>query len=193
MKSTDKLPEGYSAAYAVDLQKDKKLMLLVNAIGLIIAAIMIVVAFLIDIPFTLFDMSEGLLSYVLRFLVLIAGMAAYMVLHELVHGITMKLYGAKKINYGFTIMYAYAGSDWYFGKVPYIIIALAPVVMWGVVLGVICPLVDGDWFWIAYIIQIMNLSGAGGDIYVTCKFIREPKDILIKDTGVAMTVYKRAE
>ena len=45
------------------------------------------------------------------------------------------------------------------------------------------------WFWVVFAIQIMNLSGAAGDLYVTVRFLRLPKDILVKDTGVAMTVY----
>jgi hypothetical protein len=46
---------------------------------------------------------------------------------------------------------------------------------------------------VVYLIQMVNLSGAGGDIYVTFKFARLPRDILVRDTGVAMTVFAPSE
>jgi hypothetical protein len=88
-------------------------------------------------------------------------------------------------------MYAYAGSEAYFNKKSYIIIALAPVVIWGAVLGVLCAVLPQSWFWVVYLIQIGNISGAAGDFYVTFKFLKLPKDILVNDTGVAMTVYTK--
>jgi hypothetical protein len=113
------------------------------------------------------------------------------VLHELVHGIFMKHYSGVKPKYGFTLLYAYAGSTAYFNKKSYIIIALAPVVIWGIVLGVLCAVLPVSWFWVFYFIQMGNISGAAGDAYVTYKMLTFPKDILVNDTGVAMTVYTK--
>ena len=164
-------------------------MLLVNIIGTVIAIAALVPA-LFFVPFSaLFDMSAGLGAYALRFAVLLVGMVLYIILHELVHGIFMRAISGVGVRYGFTGMYAYAGSDAYFGKAAYLLIALAPVVIWGVVLAVICPFLPAEWFWVVYLIQVVNLSGAGGDIYVTFKFCRLPRDILVRDTGVAMTVF----
>jgi len=42
---------------------------------------------------------------------------------------------------------------------------------------------------VIFFLQITNISGAAGDIYVAAKFSRFPADILVKDTGVDMTVY----
>jgi hypothetical protein len=164
-------------------------MLLVNIIGTVIAILAIVPA-LFFVPFSaLFDMSAGLGAYALRFAVLLVGMVLYVILHELVHGIFMRAISGVGVRYGFTGMYAYAGSDAYFGKAAYLLIALAPVVIWGVVLAVICPSLPAEWFWVVHLIQVVNLSGAGGDIYVTFKFCRLPRDILVRDTAVAMTVF----
>ena len=44
-----------------------------------------------------------------------------------------------------------------------------------------------------YLIELENLSGAAGDLFVTVKFSRFSKNILVKDNGVSMTVYDRAE
>ena len=116
MKAVESLPEGYKEIYSIDLQKDKKMAVIVNALALIIAAIMTVpMHFYIPITY-LFDMQNGLWDYTLRFAAIIILMVVYMVLHEFVHGIAMKLCGTKKVKYGFTGMYAFAGSDDFYYK-----------------------------------------------------------------------------
>lgn len=189
MAAVHALPENYTQVFSVDLQKDKKKAIMVNMIAGVIALVL-AIPMHFYVPFlTLFDMDAGLPAYVIRFAVLLAAILVYMVLHELVHGVTMKVFGTKKIKYGFTGMYAYAGSDDYYDKKSYIIIALAPVVAWGIFLAIVNMLVPVDWFWVVYLVQITNISGAAGDLYVTVKFSRLPKDILVRDWGVRMAVY----
>ena len=191
MKALNILPDGYSQIYEIDLQKNKKKMFLVNGIALLISVLM-VVPMCFYIPITeLFSFEKGILQYFIRFAVLLVLTVVYMVLHELVHGITMKLCGTKKVKYGFTGLYAFAGSDDYYDKKSYITIALAPVVLWGVVIAIINCFMPREWFWVVYFLQIMNISGAAGDIYVTFKFSKMPKDILVRDHGVGMKVYSK--
>lgn len=191
MKAIEKLPEGFNEIYAVDLQKNKKTALFVNMLAIIIAGILAVpICFLVPIT-SLFSMENGMLNYVIRFVVLLASIVLYMILHELVHGIAMRICGTRKVKYGFTGLYAFAGSSDYYNKTAYIFIALAPVVLWGIILAVINPFVSAEWFWVVYFIQIMNLSGAAGDLFVTVKFSRLPKDILIQDYGVGMKVFSK--
>ena len=193
MKAVATLPEGYREFYTIDLQKNKKMSLLVNVLAVMIAVLLMVpMHFFVPIS-TLFAMENGLGSYVIRFVSLIVLMIAYIVLHELTHGIVMKLLGTKKVKYGFTGLYAFAGSDDYYGKKAYILIALAPVVLWGIVLAIINPFVPTEWFWVVYFLQILNLSGAAGDYMVTIKFSGFPKAILITDYGLGMTVFSKSQ
>ncbi len=188
-KAVTTLPEGYQPYLSIDLQKDKKLAAFVNGLALLIGVVMAVpMHFVIPIS-TLFERNTGLGDDLLRYCVLIVGMIAYMILHEAIHGITMKLCGTKKVKYGFTGLYALAGSDDYYSKAAYILIALAPIVLWGIVLFAVNLFVPTPWFWVIYIIQIMNISGAAGDLYVTVRFFRLPQNILVKDAGTSMTVY----
>lgn len=183
------LPAGYREQFTINLQKDKKLALIINGAAF---AIMLVLGILghLAVPVTsLFSMEQGFGIYFLRIGALIVGYVVYMILHELVHGICMKAFSGVKPRYGFTGMYAYAGSDCYFAKPYYIMIALAPVVVWGIVLQVLCAVVPEDWFWVVYFIQIGNLAGAAGDFYVTWRFRQLPGNILVRDTGIEMTVY----
>lgn len=189
MKSLTELPMGYRQIFSVNLQKDKKTAMVINIGAVIIGIIMAVpMHFYISIT-SLFDFSQGMGNYLARFIVLMVSMIAYIILHEAVHGVAMKICGTKKIKYGFTGLYAFAGSDDFYDKRSYIFIALAPVVLWGIVLAVINCFVPESWFWVVYLIQIANISGAAGDIYVTAKFSKMPNDILVKDIGVGMTVY----
>ena len=189
MKAYTELPRGYREIDSIDLQKNKKLSLLVNGVALLIVLLMVIPMHFVVPMTTLFDMSQGYGAYFLRFGVLMAAIVVYMVLHVLVHGITMKMCGTKKIKYGFTGVYAFAGSNDYYDKRSYIVIALAPIVVWGVVLLVLNLLVPVQWFWIVYWVQVSNISGAAGDLYVTYRFSRLPQDILVQDYGVGMTVY----
>ena len=191
MRAIDNLPEGYNEIYTIDLQKDKKVAMFVNVFAILIAVLLAIsMCFVVPIS-SLFSMESGMQNYVIRFVVLLVSMILYMILHELVHGIAMRICGTQKVKYGFNGMYAFAGSKDFYDKRSYIFIALAPVGLWGIILGVVNLFVPVEWFWVVYLIQIVNLSGAAGDLFVTVKFSRLPKDILIQDYGVGMKVFSK--
>ena len=191
MKAVKNLPEGYREICTIDLQKNKKMALVVNLLAIVIAALLAIPMHYVVPISSLFSMENGMQSYMFRFVGMFVLLILYMVLHELVHGIAMKMCGTKKVKYGFTGIYAYATSNDFYDKKTYIFIALAPVVLWGIVLAVVNMFVSLEWFWVVYLIQISNLSGAAGDLYVTVKFLRLPSDILIRDYGVGMTVFSK--
>ena len=190
MNSFEVLPEGYKEILHIDLQKDKKLMLIVNGIAVLIMVLMLVVAVAI-VPLTTLIDYEQPSELLHKVAVLGIGSLAYIILHEAVHGIFMRRYCTAKVKFGFTGMYAYAGSEGYYCRKHYITIALAPIVIWGVVLLVANLLVPVSWFYVIYFIQVTNISGAAGDLYVSRKMSKLPQDILVRDTGVAMTVFSR--
>ena len=188
MKSYATLPEGYRQILHIDLQNDKKLMLIVNVLGTLIMVAMIVAAAFV-VPLTTMAGSGNLI----KLLVLFGGFVLYMVLHEAVHGIFMRRFCDAKVKFGFTGMYAFAGSEGYYCRRHYIIIALAPVVIWGIVLGILNIFVPYDWFYVVYLIQASNVGGAAGDLYVSWRMSKLPEDILVRDSGVAMSVYSQEE
>lgn len=193
MRSFSKLPDGFVEIYSIDLKKNKKAALLVNALAIIIGVALAIIGHFIVPITTLFSMDSGITMYMLRYLVLVISLFLYIILHELVHGIAIKICGTKKVKYGFTGLYAFAGSNDYYDKISYIFIALAPIVVWGIILAVINIFVPAEWFWIVYFIQLSNLSGAAGDLYVTVKFSKMPRDILIFDYGVGMKVFSNQQ
>lgn len=191
MRSYTTLPEGYREIYALDMHEDKKLAVWVNLLSLAIAAVFAVPMLFVIPWWATFDVTDGMTGYWIKLAAMLGLTLVYLLLHELVHGIAMRICGTKKIRYGVKGVYAFAASDDYYRKKPYIFIALAPVVFWGIVLAIVTPFVPTAWFWVVYFVQLMNLSGAAGDLYVTVKFSRMPSDILIRDSGVGMVVYAK--
>ena len=188
MKSYRELPQGHRQILTIDLQKNKKLALMVNGLALLIAAAMIAVALPL-VPIGSIFVNDDLRGILIKLAVMYGGMFVYIILHEAVHGIVMRRFSDAKVRFGFTGLYAYAGSDAYYCRKHYIIIALAPIVVWGVVRGILNVLVPEEWFYVVYMIQMTNVSGAAGDLYVSWKMSRLPADILVQDVGIAMTVY----
>ncbi len=184
-------PENYRVIYTLDV-KNKKLALLLNVLALLIAVIMVIIASLYIPLDTLFETAE-MDSLIMKCTVLIVGLIVYLVLHELVHGLFMKLFSDAKVRFGFTGLVAYAASDGYFHKKAYLVIALAPVVIWGVVLLAANLMVSASWFWVVYTLQICNIAGAAGDVFITLKLLSMPSTILIHDVGTTMAIYVREE
>ena len=188
MKSTWTLPEGYGQKYLIDLKDNKKQFWIVNGLSILIMLALLAVFFQLLWYGFLELHFEGLSR---QMLAMVLGMIAYIPLHELVHGVCIRRFSGKKANYGFTLVYAYAGSDCYFNKRDYLIIAAAPVVFWGVFFLLLLFLLPVNWRWVPYVWQLFNLSGAAGDFYVFWRLGKEPGTILCQDTGVKMAVFDR--
>lgn len=183
MKRTETLPENYELIHTIDLEKNKSLFIFIQVFSLLLA----VGTFCVGL-------TMQSITYVLDFgpiqWLICAGLSIlYLIAHEMVHGVAMKIVGTKKVKYGFVGTYAYAGGDDYYARGPYIFIALAPVVLYAVIFTILGFVVPAQWFWIVWLLQITNIAGAAGDIYVTWKCLRLPKDILIKDAGTSMQIF----
>ena len=191
MKAYQTLPEGYREILQINLQKDKKTALKINLAATIVMILLFVLGHFI-VPVTEFFAMDSLSTYLLQMSVMLLGYVAYMVMHELTHAAAMKAYGGGKVVFGFTGMYAFAGSkEDYFDKISYRYIALAPLVVWGIIFAVLSVIVPREWFWIVWFLQVGNIAGAAGDVYVTAKLWKYPNSILVRDTGVDMTVYDK--
>lgn len=184
------LPDGYNEIKRVNFQKDKLLAILIN-IGVLVIAILLFSMGSVFVPFELEINVNNAYSVLFSTLGLLLAMVLYMFAHEFIHGIFIKKYSGKKAKYGFTGLYAYAGSDAFFNRRQYIIIALAPVVLLGVLFLLLNLFLPNELFWWVYFLQITNLSGAAGDIYITGLVCTLPADILTNDEGVTMIIYSK--
>ena len=187
------LPAGYVLTKTVDLQNDRKTALLINLGAVGVAAVMVLAA-VFFVPFSRFiSFSAPTSKDVLRLFLLVPAIAVYVVTHELIHGLFFRRCGKQKPKYGFSGLYFYAGCEAFFDRKSYLVIALAPVLIWFVILLVLDAALPGKYFWFFYILQIVNLSGAVGDFYIAYLARSMPADVLIRDWGYKMEFYLRAE
>ena len=159
MKSYPTLPQGYVPFATIDLVHNKKQFWIVNGLSVALCVIMLILPFLWGRSLRGF-VGEGSLSALLLRLGVVAGLLAYIALHELTHGAVMKACGAS-VRYGYKVAYAYAGSDAYFTRPAYVAIALAPVVVWGIVFAVLAACLPREWFPTVWLWQLVNIGGGG--------------------------------
>ena len=192
MHAIQKVPENYEPSLELNLQKDKKTALKVNGLAVGLTFILMLIGIVIHPLNFNFATDEDFKSFIIKMIVISISYIAYIILHEFTHGMAMKHYGGQKVQYGFTGMYAYAGSkEDYFDRYAYIRIALAPLVIWGIVFLVLNIVIPKDWFWVIYFLQIGNISGAAGDLFVSWKVSKMPETLYVRDTGIDMTIYDR--
>lgn len=181
---------GYKECTKIDLVKNKKEALLVNIYGIIIMVVMAVfIPLLIMGGIIEFNLET---TFPLFFIVLLISLILYIPLHEIVHGIVLKNYTDEKLSFGWKLVYAYCGSkEAVVDRKEYYAVALAPLFVFSVVfisLMVLNPSLSLVW----YVMEIMNVSGSVGDIYVSIKLRKEKsRDILITDSGTDMSFWSR--
>jgi hypothetical protein len=187
----DTLPANFSRIRTVDM-KEKKLCIRLNVSALAFAALLVVpVLFLV--PFRTQMAKTSTLHDLLWLLLYCLSNIGFIFAHELLHGLAIRLLAKAKPTYGFTGLFAFCKCETkYIAKIPYYGIALAPLLLSVVRLG-LCFWVPLSWFWVPYWVFVRNTSGAVGDLYITFLLLRLPKDCLIIDRGVAMEIYSKED
>lgn len=195
MKAFHELPEHYTDIHHIQFQyeKNKKSAICVYVIAALITLSMAGIMSLIVPMSSLLTSEIGVAGLLVRLLALIPMIVLYVILHEAAHGVVMKLLGCRKLNYVFSGLYISAGCREFFTKWAYILIDLAPVVLLGLVLNLLCVVVPYSWYWIFYMLQILNIAGAAGDYYIAYHLLSFDKSILVCDAGTHIIVYAPQE
>ena len=183
------LPRGYRYAGTMDFTRNRKQIVALLKVAVVSTAVPALIGVAVSL------MRPQVMAFVRdwrMWLWMALMLIAYIPLHELTHGVVMYALSGVKPTYGFKLPYAYAGSTVWFDRRSHVITALAPVVLWGVILQVLIFALPSKWFWPLWIVQISNLSGSAGDIYTAWALARMKGDLLIQDTGVRMRIMKRA-
>ena len=185
------LPEGYVLAKTVDAT-NKKIGLIMNLAALIIGAVVFGISL---IPIILSKREVSFDNTLPAYLILLIGMIAYIILHELVHGIAYKSQTGEKLTFGLKWSCAFCGVPHiYVYRKTALIAVTAPLIFFTAVfipLTVALYFVDTLIYFAAVIIFALHLGGCGGDIYVTYLLLKKytsPKT-LMNDTGPKMTLY----
>ncbi len=180
------LPEGYTEALHINA-KDKKLGLIFNAIALVVMVAVLAIAFIpVMICGNMTVESDDLFA---GYIVLMASMLVYIVLHELVHGIAYKHMTGEKLTFGMSWSCAFCGvPNIYVYRRTALIACGAPLVVFSVVLiplTVSLYFVSTLFYFISAFILGLHLGGCCGDIYLIglLLFKFKNKKVLVRDTG----------
>lgn len=189
------LPEEYESVKVIDA-KDKKTVILMNVVVIIITFLLIYLGILIykaingPITFEIYN-PNTLLAWLVMLILLIV----VTIIHELVHGLFYKIFTKEKLTFGFTLSVAYCGVPHiYVYRKAMIVTAMAPCLILSTVL--IVPLLLANsfiWFLVWLVLFSVHFAGCVGDIYSTfllCFKYKSPTT-LINDTGPKQTIYQK--
>lgn len=189
MNIKDLEKEGYKEMEKIDLVNNKKEAMLVNILGIVIVVLMMAfIPLLIKASFVRSYRDNLLLSLI----VFSVSLILYIPLHEIVHGAVLKCYTDEKLSFGWKFVYAYCGSkEAVVKRGEYYFVALAPLMVFSFVFIILMAL-NPSLSFVWYLMEIMNVSGSIGDIYVSVKLCKKrEKNILITDSGTDMSFWSR--
>ncbi len=189
------LPEGYECAKVVDAKSGRvSTILTLGSIVLMVIA-MVPVILGLDVSFSEVMARFRDSSMLKPWLVLMASMIVYIILHELTHGAAYKLLTHQKLTFGFTLTVAFCGvPDIYTSRKTALISTAAPLVVFSALfipLVVYMHSVDQVYYLLAGLLFAIHFGGCVGDMYVIYLFLFKFKDkrSLMNDTGPKQTFY----
>lgn len=184
------LPDGYAQTDYVNLNADPRLRRKLNTVSFLIGAAVIAVGWLVErFDALLALLRGGMRDYFLWVLLLAVCILAYFALHELTHGLLMRLCAGIRPRFGRKGLLLYVGSEAYFCRRDCLMIVLAPAVLFALAFALPSVFLRGAWFWLFVGLQLANLGGAVGDYYLFGKALRQKHSALFRINGAAMAVY----
>ena len=127
-------------------------------------------------------------------LIVIALFIGTLVLHELIHGVFISIYGGKPYygvgNAFFIFPYFYTTTKTIFLRNQFIVILIAPLILISLVaigLMVASPSF-AHWIFLPFLI---NALGAVGDLWMTRNLLRYPEHVLLEDRETGTIIYGR--
>lgn len=187
---TESLDEGFFNVKTIDAQ-DRKTVTVMTVFSLVLTVIPLLLLLRGFRIRTLLDNGQFWSFY----FVTLIGLVAYVVLHELVHGLFYKIFTHRKLTYGFTLTVAFCGvPEIYVRRKVMFVTVLAPFVVFSCLFGSALVLLESCGLWYACAILFsIHLGGCVGDLYVALYMMSHHTDkvMFVNDTGPKQTFYIR--
>lgn len=193
------LPEGYVQAKTIDAKTDTKIMVVFSVVSALVTVGAVVVAWLC-LGITSNNWMDKLVgdgSNLWHNFAFMGAMVAYIILHELTHGIVYKAMTKQKLTFGLTLTVAYCGMpNIYVYRKTALFALLAPFLVFLPIFTALPFFMKEpiDVLWCA-LLWGMHVGGCVGDLYCTFLYLfkfRDPRTLL-RDTGPKQTFYVPAE
>lgn len=171
----------------IDPKSDKKLWLRLNGAALAVAVVLVLLGCLYA-PVTLVYNTAGIGMLLLRLLLLLIFTAAYFFAYEYIRAFAIeKISGQKALRISDKpLVFTVPNRSLTFGE--YLKISFAPVLLLGALLLILMFVLPQRFFWQVYIIQMINLSGAVGDVYIAYKLYKTKEDVRIEYDGTGVII-----
>ena len=206
MQATKTLPEEYQAYATITLEKNKRLTLFLNLLGLVLffgfgwLFVQIAVLLRPDVA-PLFQVIEptsaGGIFLNLPIVWIPSVLVAFFlvpVLHEAAHGLFFWFFTRSRPRFAYKVLYAYAAApDWYLPRGPYLLVGAAPLVLLSLLGVALLPLLPLALLPGLVACLVLNATGAVGDITMICWLLFQPASLLARDAGTVVTLYRAGQ
>ena len=186
----NELPEGYVCVKTIDAKEDKKFMAWMTVVNFLLLASIFALGTLIILK-THPDEDINVNPFV--GLIACAAMLAYIILHELTHGLFYKIFTHEKLTFGLTLLVAFCGvPKLYVNRKTSLVTTLAPFVIFNIVFILLLILIPDLFTKIVILFMFaMHFGGCVGDLWVAYYLIFKHRDkkMLVNDTGPKQTFY----
>ena len=191
------LPVGYRQVLHINA-KDAKFGIIFNLIALAVLALIMVVAVLLLMAGGISPieaLKTETAKTVVPYLIFLAAMVGYIVLHELVHGAAYKALTGEKLTFGMSWSCAFCGVPHIFTyRKTALISVAAPFAVFTVLfipILVLCYCFSPFYFLVTAFLFGLHLGGCSGDLYVLCLLTAKFKNkkTLMRDTGPEQFFY----
>ena len=190
MSAKKRKPEGFKNKKTIDLKADKKLWLSINGAALAAAAALVLLGCLYE-PVTRFFDAAGAWRLLLRFALLLVGMGVYFFLNEYIRRFMIEKVTGKAALVVREKPCVFTAPARCLTVKEYLKISFAPVLALGALLLLLMLILPAKLFWQVYIIQIINLAGAAGDVYTAYMLLKMKKDVQIEDDVTSITIWSK--
>ena len=136
-------------------------------------------------------LSNSISSNILMGQWFLLGCLCYIIIHESVHLIFMKIFSKERLCLSLKFPTISVGSNGKFSKRQFIIIALAPVVILGVVLALLITFCSESYKFVLSILLILNFAGSGGDYLQVFEMRKYSMDTFFQDNSIETSIYKK--
>lgn len=175
------MDNGFRKIGVIDYQKSKYANLFI--IGSFVLSISVGAIFII--------LSDSTSNNILKGQWILLGCLCFIIIHESVHLIFMKIFSKERLCLSFKFPTISVGSNGKFSKRQFIIIALAPVVILGVVLALLIIFCSESYKFFLSILLILNFAGSGGDYLQVFEMRKYSMDTFFQDNSIETSVYKK--
>ena len=187
------LPEGYRLIKTVDAG-DKRFGLLMNLAGTALSAVAGVGGFFLKFgrdPGSSVSVGGNVWVFEGMLLGLLLSIVAYLVLHELTHGLVYKILTGEKLTFGLKLTCAYCGvPDIYVTAKTALLSLLAPFTVFSVAFLVPFFLLSGPLALGFLVLFALHFGGCVGDLYDTFLLLFRLKGkLLMRDSGPQQNFY----